>query len=403
MDRIKPKGRTRNCFLMIWMMGVFVLASTLLLTPSAQAQPKEETINVGIMAPLSGPGAAWGIATVRVLELKFKQINDAGGVKVGNKIYKLKWHKEDDKYMGSVAAQAAARLVHDLNCKVIFGTNGSSPVLAMHPITTENKVPVFCNSFADDAISPARKYNFRTSMTSHQYAPVVWKYAKGRWPEIKRVAAIGQNDATGKEETNHIKLACDPLGLQVDIELYEPGQKEFYPLLTRLLAKKPDAIDPTCGAVGSASLIMKQARELGYKGKFISSVFLDPNLNGPIAGFENIEGSLTVTWDLTTGSPGERAFYKMWCDHWDPKEFNVSPVIFYTGVEIWLEAIQKVGDIDADKIKNLIDSGHVFNTTIFGKIKFMGKDFYGVNHQIRTPIVISEVKNKKLVEVWREK
>ncbi|MBN1848186.1 MAG: ABC transporter substrate-binding protein [Deltaproteobacteria bacterium] len=403
MGRIKSKHNNRNFHFMVLAMGLLLLAAALLVMQPAPAEADEGTVNVGIMAPLSGPGAPWGIATARVLELQFKQINDAGGVKVGNKVYKLKWYKEDDKYMGSAAAQAAARLIHDLDCKVIFGTNGSSPVLAMHPITTDNKVPVFCNSFADDAVSPERKYNFRTSMTSHQYAPVVWKYAKGRWPEIKRVAAIGQNDATGKEETNHIKLACEPLGIAVDIELFEPGQKEFYPLLTRVLAKKPDAMDPTCCALGSASLIMKQARELGFKGKFISSVFLDPTLNGPIAGFDNIEGSLTVTWDLANGSPGERAFYKMWCDNWNPKEFNVSPTIFYTGAEIWLEAIQKVGDIDADKVRNLIESGHMFNTTIYGKVKFSGKDYYGVDHQLITPVVISEVKDKKLVEIWRGK
>ena len=400
---IEP-GITRRTILMTT--AIFLVASALFLlseTNHVALAQKVETVNVGMLFPLSGPGAGWGIAESRVVELKLKEINDAGGWKVGNKIYKFKGFKEDDKYMGSVAAQATARLVHDLDCKVIIGSNGSSPVLAMHPITTDNKVPVFCNSYTELAVTPERKYFFRVCNTSREFAPVIWKYTKERWPSIKQIAAIGMNDATGQAETKHIKDGCDPLGIKVDIELFEPEQKEFYPMLTRILAKNPDAMDPTCCALGSASLIMKQARELGFKGRFISSVFLEPALNGPIAGFENIEGSLTIQWDWAKGSPAERAFYKKWCDNWNPKEWTSATATFVVGLEIWLEAIQKVGSVDADKIKELIESGYQFNTSLFGKIKFVGKESYGVNHQLRVPIVISEVKNKNLVEVWREK
>lgn len=363
---------------------------------------RSEDLDVGLLLPLSGPGAPWGIAYSKMIELKFKEVNDAGGWKVGDKIYKFKLHKEDDKYLGSAAAQATARLVYDRKVKVIFGSVGSSPVLAMHPITTENKIPVFCNSFAKDALSPERKYNFRVYPTSYEYAPIVWKYAKKRWPDIKYVVVIGQNDATGRSEAEDIKKACEPLGIKVDIELFEPGEKEFYPLLTRVLAKKPDAMDPTACALGSASLIMKQARELGYKGRYISSVFLDPDLNGPIAGADNIEGSLTIVWDWAKGSPGEKAVYKKWTDNWAPKEWAMFAGFWYSGVEIYLEAIQKIGSTDADKIRELIQSGYAFTTTAFGKIKFKGKEYYGQDHNIYVPVIVSEIQNGKLVEVYRE-
>lgn len=131
---IEP-GITGRIILMT--IGIFLVALALFLlseTNHVALAQKVETVNVGMLFPLSGPGAGWGIAESRVVELKLKEINDAGGWKVGNKIYKFKGFKEDDKYMGSVAAQATARLVHDLDCKVILGSNGSSPYLPCTPL-----------------------------------------------------------------------------------------------------------------------------------------------------------------------------------------------------------------------------------------------------------------------------
>jgi branched-chain amino acid transport system substrate-binding protein len=387
-----------------FMVIIFLAGICLSPMPRWSIAASEETINVGLLWPLSGAGAAWGIAYTRVQEMKFKEINDSGGWKVGDKIYKFKTWKEDDKYQGSVAAQAASKLVHDIGVKVIFGPNGSSPALALHPITTDAKVPVFCNSYSKKPLGPERKYNFRVCNTSHEYAPVVWSWVKKQYPNVKYIVAIGQNDETGQSETEDIKAACEAVGIKCDIELFEPGQKEFYPLLTRVLAKNPDAMDPTCCALGSAALIMKQARELGFKGQFISSVFLDPNLTAPMSGAEAIEGALTsCPENWVDGSPAEKAFYKKWCDNWDPKEFTASTGVYYTSVEIWLEAIQKVGSTDGEKIRELIESGYLFNTTLYGKVKFGGKDYYGQNHQIKYPIVISQIKNGKLVPVFREK
>ena len=48
-------------------------------------------------------------------------------------------------------------------------------------------------------------------------------------------------------------------------EFFERVMTDFNPILLRMLAQKPDAISVMASPAGSVGLIVKQARELGFK------------------------------------------------------------------------------------------------------------------------------------------
>lgn len=122
-----------------------VAASMIVMASSSAkvwAQDTEE-LGIGVLSALTGGGISWGMAVLGGVELAAEEINDVGGLKVGDKTYKLKIIAYDDKYAGPPAAQ---RLVSQDGVKIIFGPFGSVPVLATADIVESEGILSFINS-----------------------------------------------------------------------------------------------------------------------------------------------------------------------------------------------------------------------------------------------------------------
>ena len=104
-------------------------------------------------------------------------------------------------------------------------------------------------------------------LSQWELAEPFYRWVKENHPTIKRVAAISPNDTSGKDTNTAVVKALKALGFEVVAdEYYERGTKDFYPVLTKILAQKPDMIDVAAAPAGEAGLILKQAMELGFKG-----------------------------------------------------------------------------------------------------------------------------------------
>ena len=61
---------------------------------------------IGGIGPLSGAAASYGVSVKQGAEVAIKEINDAGGVKVGSKTLKLKLEFADDEALPKTAPAA---------------------------------------------------------------------------------------------------------------------------------------------------------------------------------------------------------------------------------------------------------------------------------------------------------
>jgi len=251
-------------------MVVFLCAlamATVWVPATSAGNPGVEKLKIGIIGPMSGAGAAWGINMQRGAALACDDVNTAGGLKVGNKVYMLDFVSADTAYIGATAVSEVSRLIFQERIKYIFGPIGSTPCLAMQPIINENKVLHLHDSYTPKAVSPQAPYSFRAfCSTSHEIAPVVWGYAKEKYG-VKTMVTIGQNDATGKAETDDDIMAAKTLGIKVlSRELFDLATTDFMPLMTKVVGMKPDAIEIGSAATGFCSEMIKCLYELGYKG-----------------------------------------------------------------------------------------------------------------------------------------
>ncbi|HBF42026.1 MAG TPA: hypothetical protein DDW42_00050, partial [Desulfobacteraceae bacterium] len=94
-----------------------------------------ETVKIGFNAPLSGPAAAWGLPGMEGVSIWVDKVNSSGGLKIGDKNYKVEIIKYDNEGIGSKALLGARKLV--LEDKIVAMLMlGGAPSAVVQPFLT---------------------------------------------------------------------------------------------------------------------------------------------------------------------------------------------------------------------------------------------------------------------------
>ena len=375
-------------------------APTSTTAPTATTAAPPGVLKVGIVAAMTGPGASWGTAIFNTHKLVAERINAAGGVTVQGKKYMFEIVAGDDKYTAAEAVTVTRKLIFEDKVNFFSGTLASASLVAMGPITDENKIIHFSNSWADKNALEGRKYVYRMALTipSLHRDPGNWKVYKDKYPTFKTVAGITTNDQSGWAGLQSVFDSADAAGFTIaGAKLYERGTTDFKPLLTPLLVNNPDFLSLGSSPEGDIAVMIKQARELGYKGKFVGPN-VDASTLGKVASKENMEGMLSYAPALKGAATPPGVIQAM--EAYNQKYGTTTSVaaIMWDSLYFLKKAVEDANSLDADKIAAAIDSWGEFDT-VFGKARMGGKDYYGRKAQILAPQLISEIQNGENVNI----
>jgi branched-chain amino acid transport system substrate-binding protein len=365
---------------------------------ASNARAAEEDLPIGIIGPLSGGGTSWGQAETQGVQLAIDDIMAAGGLKVGDKIYKPRTIAYDDQYSAAGGKTAADRLVNQDNVKFIFGSAGSPPTLGALAVTQPAKVMLFSGGFSPQILKNDFKaeYNFRIVDSNREIVPPMIAWLKNKYPEVKKVGLISASD-WGPSVVPVLLDGYKAAGIDTWHENYDRGSKEFTPLITRMMAQNVDAFDVNSNAPGESGLLIKQARQAGFQGRIWQ-------IGGP-----GVEQAIAVAGSLTEGFDSfdifdfrtevgkkfvakYRAKYSGIVDSWVPLTYNAAAILF--------ESIRRAGTLDTDKVRDvMVEKMGDFDAGLFGKVRWTGQELYGVNHQILLPFGIVEVQKGQIVTV----
>lgn len=129
-----------------------------------------DTIVLGSAISLTGKYATNGEHTQRGYDLGVKIINEAGGVKVGGKTYKLDIKYYDDESNSAKAAALAQRLIEQDGVQYMLGPYGSGLTIAIAPVTEKFGVPmVEANGASRALFTKGYKYLFAVLNSADQY------------------------------------------------------------------------------------------------------------------------------------------------------------------------------------------------------------------------------------------
>lgn len=354
----------------------------------------QETIKIGVISALTGPAAPWGLALEAGVKMATEEANAKGGLDVAGKKYKLEVISYDEQYKAAVAVSAARRLIDQEQAHFIFGPLSSAGTLAVRDILQQNKVISIMTGFSRKALDANAPYMFRMFSTPVEFADPLVKWLQGNMPkDVKKVVILNPNDETGWDSTDVLKTAYAKYGFNVlGTELYERSVKDFQPVLIKLLTLQPELIELGTSAPATAGLLVRQARELGYKGRFSKIGGPGPREIVQAAGKEAAEGVINYMYTDTTNPIFQRMAEAYQKSH--GHEMNDLVPISYDAARLLLAAIQKAGAVtDTDKVRAAIPQLVPFKTTLGGTVSLGGKEAYGVDTQFVTPAYVGEIKD----------
>jgi branched-chain amino acid transport system substrate-binding protein len=358
------------------------------------ANPRAETLKIGVIAPLTGGGAQWGAVCAEGPRILAEEVNAKGGLDVGGKKYQVEIVAYDDQYKAADAVAAYNRLVNQDGVKYII-VLASPSTLALKQMIENDRVVVLTSAATTKAIEADTRHLFRTMNIPPDYVPPFIRWLKANIPE-RNVVIIDPNDETGWDQAQiSQKLYKENEFNLLGTELYDRSLKDFQPMLTKVIAMKPDIIDLGAGPPATAGLIVRQARELGFKGRFVKT-------SGPsvpeilaAAGPEGAEGTINLLFVDTT-----QQGYKRLAEKFRSKigqEPNELIVTYYDAANVLLHAIQAAGDVnDTNKVAASFAKALPMNSVQGDKLTLGGKATSGADQQIMTADFIGVIKNGKL-------
>jgi branched-chain amino acid transport system substrate-binding protein len=349
-----------------------------------------ETLKLGVLATLSGAGTAWGLSMQGAAELAAEDVNSKGGLEVAGKKYKVEVVAYDDHYKAADALTAFNRLVFDDGVKFVVGPLGSAPALAVLPVATENKVITMTMAFTPKALSAEAKYSFRPVIPSDVFSDPQVKWVVEKLG-AKRIGGLFPNDESGQQVAAANEAGYVAVGAKfVAKEFFERERVDFIPLLTRVLAQNIDAFELDGNSPQTAGLLVKQLRELGYKGPIIRTGGDATADLLKIAGKEATE-NVYVHQPINPESAAIQQYTKRFEDKYKIPLNAFSP-FFYANLQMLFAAMQKAGTVtDIDKVRETLLGLKDFDT-VLGKVNWMGQEQWKSNQQLDAPFYVALIK-----------
>ena len=364
------------------------------------AGAKAQTIKIGVIAPMTGPAAQFGLATAGGPKIVAADINAKGGLEVGGKKYPVEVIAYDDQYKAADAIAAYGRLVKENGVKFVFVMTSPSTV-AIKQLAEEDKVMVFTSSVTPKAFDDNTRYMFRLYTPPSMFISPLSSWIRANMKE-RRILTLNPNDETGWAQTEISSGIFKKDGFEVvGTELYERATKDFAPLLTKILGLKPELIDMGGTAPGTAGLIVRQAREQGFKGTFLQTGVGGPKEIVAAAGNAASEGTLQMLYGDTGNAGYQRiiAEYKKVNNGQEPHHFIVP---FVDATNVLLRSIQIAGDVnDTSKIVDSFAKALPMKSLHGDELGLGGKATIGIDHQITTVNYIAVIRNGQPVIVGK--
>lgn len=371
-----------------------VMVLTLIVSCAPAVTPPEEvkTAKVGFLAPLSGEVAAWGLPGLYGAEIWVEDVNAAGGIQVGDEKYMVEMIPYDNEYVSSKALLGAKKLV--LEDKVSFVLMmGGSTVLATQPFFTEHEMLVATLIPGD--MSTGTPYLIAPAEGFPMYMIGGIEYIKETHPEIKTVAIVSQDDPIGRIAIAYSEAAFESLGIEVVYKkIFGVETTDFAPIVTAMLASKPDLLSWGDSYPAYVAPLTEQAYLQGWDGPIISCELILSDVLAKVPA-EWLEGAVSYfpDWDDPNLPEECHEFYAEYISRW-PESWGAVSWEYAAGLEVWKLGVEKAGSIEPMAVFEALKAEKTIYHP-FGEGTWWGKELWGVDNWLGSPWPVTEVRNGK--------
>lgn len=372
-----------------------LLAAPMVLSSRASAAAD---INVGVIMPLSGANAQFGINSRNGVQLVADEINANGGIKAlgGAKINLI---IADSTSTPTTAGNVAQRLITQNNVTAILGAFASSLTIAISEVTERRDIPLLTMSFADQITGRGFKNIFQVVAKASALGRAQLDYtaaiARASGAKFEKVAIMYEDTAYGTAQAGGLRAAAKAAGIEIVMDdAYPLGITDTTPLINKLRASGAQAVFPVSYLNDSLLLIrtMRQQR--------INIPAIGGAAGYVIPDFEKGLGEFAE--DVLSISPANYDLAPDYTERFRKKYgyFMVHEALEHAvAMDVLAQAIERAKSAKAGDVANVLRMGKFTggwtNTMTGGAVEF---DETGLN-KLSVPVMV-QWRNKELVTVW---
>jgi len=313
--------------------------------PAASSGGTPSAYKVGFENHLTGDGAVYGQSLMKGTQLAVDDINASGGI---NGV-PLQVIYEDDRMSAADAQTAFLKLVQSDKVPVVMGSASSSVSLSICPKANEMHIVQISSVSTAEALRQCGKYFFSVMASDSEQGAEWVAVAKSLNVTQAAVMYINNDYGIGVKDT-FVKAFQAAGGTILIAQPFEEGNKDFRTEVLKVKttnAKYVFIVDH----VAEGSLVIRQAKELGFTPQWVVDVSMETPEVIQQAGADAAEGAIGLSAG-STQTPQYKAFHDEFV-----KKFNVEPTIWsnfaYDTTMLVAKAIAK-GGYTADGIQQAL-------------------------------------------------
>ncbi len=231
---------------------------------AAAAAPAKLQLKIGHVAPLTGGIAHLGKDNELGAQLAAKEINAAGGVKIGDQVYEVVILGEDDKADPKEGTLAAQKIVDSGAVAVVGHLNSGTSIPASKIYSDANMTQISPSATNPKLTEQGFKTTFRVVANDNQQGGVLANYAHDAL-KAKTMAIVDDRTAYGQGLADVVEKVGKEKGIKIVAREFATDKTtDFNAILTKIKATKPDVI-MYGGMDATAGPLAKQMKQLGIK------------------------------------------------------------------------------------------------------------------------------------------
>lgn len=220
----------------------------------------ENTIKIGMSAPLSGANAEMGTGFEIAVQIAMDEINAEGGIDGKEFVLEVMDSQGDAKE----ASEIAKKFTADEDMLMVIGDYTSTTCMTIAPLYGDAEMVLASPSASNPDFAATNKWCFTLAGRTDTESPFNITYVMGKYLGLDRVAAVYVNNDWGVSTSKYYMERAEEIGMEVTLcESFNSGEKDFAALITKLRQTNPEGLNVMAQAT-DAVMFVKQVRQLGW-------------------------------------------------------------------------------------------------------------------------------------------
>ncbi|MCC5954486.1 MAG: ABC transporter substrate-binding protein [Natronohydrobacter sp.] len=355
------------------------------LLPSYRVGMTQE-ITIGMLVPLSGPAASWGLPGLNGCQIWQDWLNAAGGALIAGRRYPVRIIAEDSATSPDQVLEAARKLVLSDKAALLMMLGGDTVAplrdfLNTHKVVASTLLPTDLSPDMRTLIAPSEVHPV------YNVTAVAW-LARTR-PELKRIALCSQRDSFGLPSLATYRAALRATGMSLCAEVqYPPDQTDVAAIVDPMLAANPDVLCWCTSYTPMVHAMTEYAHAQGFTGTILSCTMDQYDRLIARTSPEFMEGTIFQFPDFDDPALTEKAFFfnqpslfyseyqRRFPGTWSAVSWEYAAIL-----DIWHAAVEKVGALSAASVMAAMKQmGTVSHA--FGPAQWWGENLFGIDNAL---------------------